>query len=149
MSPTWGQLHLLLLDHPLAHHLVYRGLDETGADPFSVSIPFTIVDDEPGVIGDVGLQFQYILEHPHRRIIIRSRLLLAGFIAIPALPESIFQILETNGKVDAQEMYQVFNMGIGMVAIVAERHARSAIAILKAKRIGRIELGTGKVRLKF
>ena len=38
---------------------------------------------------------------------------------------SIFQILQKNGNVDAQEMYQVFNMGIGMVAIVAERNART------------------------
>ena len=62
---------------------------------------------------------------------------------------SIFQILQKNGNVDAQEMYQVFNMGIGMVAIVAERNARRAMSILNAKRIGRIEPGTGKVRLKF
>src|SRR5262249_52373877 len=95
MRPTWSPLHLLLLDHPLTHHLVYRGLGETGADPFSVSISFAIVDDEPGIIGDVGFQFLYILEHPRRRLILRSRLLLAGFIAIPALLESIFQILET------------------------------------------------------
>src|SRR6476660_9046543 len=60
---------------------------------------------------------------------------------------SIFQILQKNGNVDVQEMYQVFNMGIGMVAIVAERNARSAMSILRAKRIGRIESGTGKVRL--
>jgi phosphoribosylformylglycinamidine cyclo-ligase len=62
---------------------------------------------------------------------------------------SIFQVLQKNGSVDATEMYQVFNMGIGMVAIVAERNARKAISILGAKRIGRIERGTGKVRLKF
>jgi phosphoribosylformylglycinamidine cyclo-ligase len=62
---------------------------------------------------------------------------------------SIFQILQKNGNVDALEMYQVFNMGIGMVAIVAERNARRAMSILSAKRIGRIERGTGKVRLKF
>jgi len=62
---------------------------------------------------------------------------------------SIFQILEKNGKVDAQEMYQVFNMGIGMVAIVAEQDARSVMSILKAKRIGRIEHGSGKTVLKF
>jgi phosphoribosylformylglycinamidine cyclo-ligase len=62
---------------------------------------------------------------------------------------SIFQFLQKNGNVDPEEMYQVFNMGIGMVAIVAERNARSAISILKAKRIGRIERGTGKVRLNF
>src|SRR5262245_33144623 len=58
----------------------------------------------------------------------------------------IFQLLQKNGDVDAQEMYQVFNMGIGMVAIVAERNARNAISILEAKRIGRIERGTGQVR---
>ncbi|HTL79127.1 MAG TPA: phosphoribosylformylglycinamidine cyclo-ligase, partial [Candidatus Babeliales bacterium] len=61
----------------------------------------------------------------------------------------IFQVLQQNGNVDAEEMYQVFNMGIGMVAIVAERNARRAMSILRAMRIGRIERGTGKVRLKF
>ena len=62
---------------------------------------------------------------------------------------SIFQILQKNGNVDAQEMYQVFNMGIGMVAIVAERNASGTKSILKAKRIGRIEAGSGRVSLKF
>ena len=62
---------------------------------------------------------------------------------------SIFQILQKNGNVDPQEMYQVFNMGIGMVAIVAEEKAQRAISMLGAKRIGRVERGTGKVRLEF
>ncbi|HMF45886.1 MAG TPA: AIR synthase-related protein, partial [Candidatus Udaeobacter sp.] len=62
---------------------------------------------------------------------------------------SIFQILQKNGNVDAQEMYQVFNMGVGMVAIVAEQNARKAMSILRAKRIGRIERGLGKTVLKF
>src|SRR6516165_10779949 len=61
---------------------------------------------------------------------------------------SVFQILQKNGNVASEEMYQVFNMGIGMVAIVAERHARSTMSFLKAKRIGQIERGSGKVRLK-
>src|SRR5437867_9308685 len=61
----------------------------------------------------------------------------------------IFQILQENGNVDFEEMYQVFNMGIGMVAIVAERNARSAISILKAKRIGGIEAGSGRTVLKM
>ena len=61
----------------------------------------------------------------------------------------VFQILQENGKVDREEMYQVFNMGIGMAAVVAERSARQAIASLRAKRIGYVEDGTGKVRLKF
>jgi len=62
---------------------------------------------------------------------------------------SIFKIIEAKGKVNRTEMYQVFNMGIGMVAIVAESEARKVLSILKAKRIGLIENGTGKTRLRF
>jgi phosphoribosylformylglycinamidine cyclo-ligase len=61
----------------------------------------------------------------------------------------IFQILQQHGNVDAQEMYQVFNMGIGMVAIVAEQHAQRTASILRAKEIGRIERGNGNVQLLF
>jgi len=61
----------------------------------------------------------------------------------------IFQILQQNGNIDLHEMYQVFNMGIGMVAVVSERHAGRAMRILEAKRIGQIVRGTGMVRLKF
>src|SRR6266404_2209789 len=61
----------------------------------------------------------------------------------------IFQILQRNGDVDPVEMYQVFNMGIGMVAIVAERDATKVMRMLKAKGIGRIERGTGRTRLLF
>jgi phosphoribosylformylglycinamidine cyclo-ligase len=61
----------------------------------------------------------------------------------------IFQILQEHGNVDSREMYQVFNMGIGMVAVAAEQNANRVMSMLKAKRIGRIERGTGKVRLKF
>src|SRR4029434_3196537 len=40
----------------------------------------------------------------------------------------IFQVLQENGDIDREEMYQVFNMGIGMVVIVAERNAGRAIS---------------------
>jgi len=59
----------------------------------------------------------------------------------------IFQILQQNGNVDPQEMYEVFNMGIGMVVIVAERDAQRIMSILHAKRIGRIKRGSGKTVL--
>ena len=59
----------------------------------------------------------------------------------------IFQVLQENGNVSRSEMYQVFNMGIGMVAIVSERNVKRMISILDAKRIGRIERGTGRTRL--
>jgi phosphoribosylformylglycinamidine cyclo-ligase len=62
---------------------------------------------------------------------------------------AIFEFLQRHGKVDRMEMFQVFNMGIGMVAIVAEKNAARAMSILKAKRIGQIERGRGETRLTF
>jgi phosphoribosylformylglycinamidine cyclo-ligase len=64
-------------------------------------------------------------------------------------PPRIFQILQQNGNIAPTEMYQVFNMGVGMVAIVSERDAKRAMSLLKAKRIGRIERGSGKTCLLF
>jgi phosphoribosylformylglycinamidine cyclo-ligase len=61
----------------------------------------------------------------------------------------IFQVLEGNGKIDPHEMYQVFNMGIGMVAVVSARDAERAMLMLKAKRIGQIVRGTGRTLLSF
>ena len=52
-------------------------------------------------------------------------------------------------RIDQVEMYQVFNMGIGMVAIVSARDTAKVMSMLKAKQIGRIEHGTGKTRLVF
>jgi phosphoribosylformylglycinamidine cyclo-ligase len=62
---------------------------------------------------------------------------------------AIFQILADQGRVDRTEMYQVFNMGIGMTAIVSPRQATAIARQLRAKPIGRIEAGTGVTRLSF
>jgi phosphoribosylformylglycinamidine cyclo-ligase len=59
----------------------------------------------------------------------------------------IFEVLQRKGRVDRAEMYQVFNMGIGMVAIVAAPDAKRVARQLKAKQIGRIEHGSGKTQL--
>jgi phosphoribosylformylglycinamidine cyclo-ligase len=59
----------------------------------------------------------------------------------------IFEVLQREGKVDPMEMYQVFNMGIGMVAIVAPKNSGKVARQLKAKPIGRIEPGSGKTRI--
>jgi len=64
-------------------------------------------------------------------------------------PPRIFQILQRNGDVDLAEMYQVFNMGIGMVAVVSPNNANRVMSLLKAKRIGQIVRGTGRTRLVF
>ena len=60
---------------------------------------------------------------------------------------AIFQHIERGGKVDHAEMYQVFNMGIGMTVVVAEKDAAKIAKQLKARTIGRIEKGSGLVQL--
>ena len=64
-------------------------------------------------------------------------------------PLQIFHVIRASGHVEKSEMYQVFNMGIGMAVVVSERDAKRAMSILNAKQIGRIERGTGKTRLIF
>jgi phosphoribosylformylglycinamidine cyclo-ligase len=61
----------------------------------------------------------------------------------------IFAFLEQHGNIDRTEMYQVFNMGIGMVAIVSEKDSKEARRMLKAHRIGTIVKGKGRTRLIF
>jgi len=65
----------------------------------------------------------------------------------------IFTFLQTAGPVAEEEMFRVFNMGIGFVLIVAEDFADSIQRKLtkygeKVYRIGRITTGTGKVVLR-
>ena len=61
----------------------------------------------------------------------------------------IFNFLQKTGPVEEEEMFNVFNMGIGYVVIVAEDFADAAARLLikegeKVYNIGRITRGTGK-----
>ncbi len=63
---------------------------------------------------------------------------------------TIFRFIQNQGKVDRDEMYRVFNMGIGFVVIVAKRDLEKATNILKAVHqpyhvIGVCRKGTGIV----
>ncbi|HUU18702.1 MAG TPA: phosphoribosylformylglycinamidine cyclo-ligase [Sedimentisphaerales bacterium] len=65
----------------------------------------------------------------------------------------IFTFLQKTGPVEEEEMFRVFNMGIGFVLIVAEDFADSIAKKLtrfgeRVYKIGRITTGTGKVVLK-
>jgi phosphoribosylformylglycinamidine cyclo-ligase len=60
----------------------------------------------------------------------------------------IFQILQERGKIDREEMYQVFNMGVGMVVIVSPSDQEAIAGQLKARTIGRIVSGRGLTRLR-
>jgi phosphoribosylformylglycinamidine cyclo-ligase len=63
----------------------------------------------------------------------------------PVLP--LFKLLASAARVDDEELHQVFNMGIGMVLIVAEKHAAKAARLAKGRIIGRIVKGERKVVL--
>lgn len=65
---------------------------------------------------------------------------------------AIYQFIEEAGKVDHEEMYRVFNMGIGYVIFVRAKDADATMELLKKEKarpkiIGRVEAGTGQSRL--
>jgi len=53
----------------------------------------------------------------------------------------LFDVIREGGKVPLPEMYQVFNMGIGMVLIVSASRAAEALRLTKGTPIGRIVAG--------
>jgi phosphoribosylformylglycinamidine cyclo-ligase len=64
----------------------------------------------------------------------------------------VFRFIQQEGRVDRDEMYRVFNMGIGMVVMVRRSDLDEAVATLrkageKPVLIGRIEKGRGPVVL--
>jgi phosphoribosylformylglycinamidine cyclo-ligase len=59
----------------------------------------------------------------------------------------LFRLLGNAAKVGPEELHQVFNMGIGMVLIVSEKHAAKAAKLAGGKIIGRIVKGSKTVKL--
>ena len=60
----------------------------------------------------------------------------------------IFQMIQAKGGVDEAELYQVFNMGIGMVSVVSADKADAALKLIRASNhkawiIGEVAKGTG------
>ncbi|OUX37453.1 MAG: phosphoribosylformylglycinamidine cyclo-ligase [Kiritimatiellaceae bacterium TMED266] len=67
-------------------------------------------------------------------------------------PQAIFSFIQEAGNINPEEMFRVFNMGIGYVLIVSLKDVESTLQILKrekqpAKIIGEIKQGTGKTVL--
>jgi phosphoribosylformylglycinamidine cyclo-ligase len=64
----------------------------------------------------------------------------------------IFQILAANGKLPDDELYQVFNMGIGMTFIVSEAKASEVLKFIRSREkeawlIGEVVRGCGLARV--
>jgi phosphoribosylformylglycinamidine cyclo-ligase len=79
----------------------------------------------------------FIRLHPEREFRIEE----------PFEPQPIFSILAELGNVNDKEMYQTFNMGMGMAVILPQKHVKKALDILnrtqEAKVVGRVYKGKG------
>jgi len=65
---------------------------------------------------------------------------------------AIFQIIQARGGVPEAELYQVFNMGIGMTVIVAAEKADAVLSFIRARKqkawvIGEVMRGKGVARM--
>ncbi|HEX3102373.1 MAG TPA: AIR synthase-related protein, partial [Pyrinomonadaceae bacterium] len=65
---------------------------------------------------------------------------------------AIFRAIESGGNVPREEMYQVFNMGIGMVAIVSADKADAILKFICAQKhdawlIGEVVKGSGEAKV--
>ncbi|HTI98284.1 MAG TPA: phosphoribosylformylglycinamidine cyclo-ligase [Dongiaceae bacterium] len=65
----------------------------------------------------------------------------------------LFKLIESRGGVPEAELYQVFNMGIGMTVIVAAKEADAVLKAIRGQkhaawRIGEVVKGRGVVRVK-
>jgi phosphoribosylformylglycinamidine cyclo-ligase len=77
----------------------------------------------------------------------------------PFEPQPIFRFLQKYGNIDDKEMYQTFNMGMGLAIVLSEKDVEKSMKILKkyskseAKIVGKIERGPGvefkKLGLKY
>jgi phosphoribosylformylglycinamidine cyclo-ligase len=70
----------------------------------------------------------------------------------PLRPPPVFELVARLGGVEAAEMWEVFNMGCGFVAVVPDEGADDAIALLSERHPGTARIGTvtgeaGKVSL--
>jgi len=60
----------------------------------------------------------------------------------------LFQLLASAAKIKSEELHQVFNMGIGMVFVVAAKDAEKTARLTRSKIIGKIVKGSRQVILK-
>jgi phosphoribosylformylglycinamidine cyclo-ligase len=60
---------------------------------------------------------------------------------------AIFRVIQRGGSVSIDEMYEVFNMGIGMVLVVSKNYASEVLSLSKGRVIGQVTPGSGKALL--
>jgi phosphoribosylformylglycinamidine cyclo-ligase len=60
----------------------------------------------------------------------------------------LFKLLASSARIGNEELHQVFNMGIGMVFVVAAKDAAKTVKLTRGKIIGKIVKGSRRVVLK-
>jgi len=69
----------------------------------------------------------------------------------PFEPQQVFRFIQKYGKIDDKEMYQTFNMGMGLAIVVSKEDAEESLKILKkhsisdVKMVGTVEKGKGVI----
>ena len=54
---------------------------------------------------------------------------------------AVFDWLQKEGNIETQEMYNIFNMGIGFTLVVDEADAKKAMDILKEQNVAAYQIG--------
>ena len=62
-------------------------------------------------------------------------------------PSALFQLLASAARIENEELYQVFNMGIGMTFVVSPKDVAATLKLTRGKIIGRIVKGERRVQL--
>ncbi len=150
LDTLYPELGVPLAEALLAPHRSYLGLLRSA------------LGDQGSAIGDQ----QSTIFNPHSTIKALAHLTGGGFIEnIPrVLPEGVnavihigswpvlplFTLIQQRGRIDRQEMYRVFNMGIGMVVVSAAEDAAALQAAIPEESwvIGEIVPGERKVVLQ-
>jgi len=67
----------------------------------------------------------------------------------PFEPQSIFKFIQNYGNIDNKEMFQTFNMGMGLIIVVSKKNVEDSLNTLnlhsknEVKIVGKIEKGSG------
>ena len=77
------------------------------------------------------------------RNLLRLKKSIGFVIEGPLEPQEIFGAIQEWGEISDEEMYQTFNMGMGMALIVPEEEVEKVLRIGGAKVVGRVTDGSG------
>ncbi|MFO1464777.1 MAG: phosphoribosylformylglycinamidine cyclo-ligase [bacterium] len=142
-SNGYSLVRKIVADRGLDLHKTYPGfakpLGQVLLEPTIVYVnPVLKLKKEFPILGIAHITGGGLLENIPRVLPAQSRAVLRRS-AWPRVP--VFDFLQEQGSVENQEMYRVFNCGIGMVLVVAAKDADEVVSRLKAHGQGAAVIG--------